>query len=64
VESTEEMLDEWRPLLCPFDVKMSQALFFLELFLPTLMYPHEYERGFRYNLSAVLSLICLFSGYI
>ena len=50
VESTQEMLDEWRPLLCPFDMKMSEGLFYLELFLPTLMYPHEYDRGFRYDL--------------
>ena len=50
VEATQEMLDEWRPLLCPFDVKMSEGLFYLELFLPTLVYPHEYDRGFRYDL--------------
>ena len=49
VESTQEMLDEWRPLLCLFDAKMSEGLFYLELFLPTVMYPHEYDQGFRYG---------------
>jgi len=44
------MLDEWRPLLCLFDLKMSEGLFYLELFLPTLMYPHEHDRGFRYEM--------------
>jgi len=57
VESTQEMLDEWRPLLCPFDVKMSEGLFFLELFLPTLMYPHEYDHGFRCNWSVIVVVV-------
>lgn len=48
MESTQEMLDEWRPLLCPFDVKMAEGLFFMEIFLPTLMYPEEQAKGFRY----------------
>jgi len=49
VESTQEMLNEWRPLLCLFDVKMSEGLFYLDLFLPTVMYPHEYDQGFRFH---------------
>ena len=57
MESTQEMLDEWRPLLCPFDVKMSEGLFFLQLFLPTIMYPHEYDHGFRYE--CVCLSVCL-----
>ena len=48
MEATQEMLDEWRPWLCPFDVKMVEGLMFLEAFLPTLLYPEEHDRGFRY----------------
>ncbi|KAK7902167.1 hypothetical protein WMY93_018936 [Mugilogobius chulae] len=31
--ATQEMLDEWRPLLCPFDVTMQRAISYFELFL-------------------------------
>ena len=57
MESTQEMLDEWRPFLCPFDSKMSEGLFYLELFLPTLMYPHEYDQGFRYVIVTVPAVV-------
>lgn len=43
VESTKEMLDEWRPLLCPYDMTFSKAIEQFELFLPTIVYPHEHE---------------------
>lgn len=33
--ATEEMLEEWRPLMCPFDVTMNKALAYCEMFLPT-----------------------------
>ena len=33
--STQEMLDEWRPLMCPFDVTMGIAVSYFEMFLPT-----------------------------
>jgi proteasome activator subunit 4 len=33
--TTSEMLDEWRPLLCPFDVTMGKAMGYFEMFLPT-----------------------------
>ena len=29
------MLEEWRPLMCPFDVTMSKAISYCEMFLPT-----------------------------
>ncbi|XP_060589859.1 proteasome activator complex subunit 4B-like [Ruditapes philippinarum] len=46
-ESTQEMLDEWRPLLCPFDVTVIKALQYLDLFLPTNLMEHEMDKGFR-----------------
>ena len=33
--ATQEMLDEWRPLMCPFDVTMGKAMCYFEMFLPT-----------------------------
>ncbi|KAL4238306.1 Proteasome activator complex subunit 4 [Mactra antiquata] len=47
VESTQEMLDEWRPLLCPFDVTVIKGLQYLELFLPTNLAVDEMDQGFR-----------------
>ncbi|XP_022243744.1 proteasome activator complex subunit 4-like [Limulus polyphemus] len=47
VESTQEMLTEWRPLICPFDVTMNKAMMYFELFLPTLLGPDNYDKGFR-----------------
>ena len=35
LSATQEMLVEWRPLLCPLDVTMGKAFSYLELFLPT-----------------------------
>lgn len=46
--STQEMLDEWLPLMCPFDVTMHKAVAYLELFLPTMLPPEQHHRGFRW----------------
>ncbi|KAG1668701.1 Proteasome activator complex subunit 4 [Nymphon striatum] len=45
--STQEMLDEWRPLMCVYDVTMMKAMMYLELFLPTTLDPKEHDLGFR-----------------
>uniref|UniRef100_A0AAR2INB5 Proteasome activator Blm10 mid region domain-containing protein n=1 Tax=Pygocentrus nattereri TaxID=42514 RepID=A0AAR2INB5_PYGNA len=45
--ATQEMLVEWRPLLCPFDVTMQRAIGYFELFLPTTLPPHLHHRGFK-----------------
>ncbi|XP_065305913.2 proteasome activator complex subunit 4A-like [Dermacentor albipictus] len=47
VESTQEMLDEWEPLMCPFDVTMHKAMAYFELFLPTMLPPEQHDRGFK-----------------
>ncbi|XP_063047941.1 proteasome activator complex subunit 4A [Engraulis encrasicolus] len=45
--ATQEMLDEWRPLLCPFDVTMQRAVSYFENFLPTTLPPHLHHKGFK-----------------
>ena len=47
--STTAMLDKWRPLLCPFDVVVSKAAKYFDLFLPTLVY-NEAERDVSWKL--------------
>ncbi|XP_013404552.1 proteasome activator complex subunit 4 [Lingula anatina] len=47
VESTQEMLEEWRPLMCPFDTTMGKAMKYFELFLPTMLPPEHHDKGFR-----------------
>ncbi|XP_077865747.1 proteasome activator complex subunit 4-like [Saccoglossus kowalevskii] len=56
LESTQEMLDEWRPLLCPFDVTMSKGVGYMEMFLPTTLPPEHHDKGFRLWLDEMLNL--------
>ncbi|XP_010009291.1 PREDICTED: proteasome activator complex subunit 4-like, partial [Nestor notabilis] len=46
-DATAEMLDEWRPLMCPFDVTMQKAITYFELFLPTTLPPALHQKGFK-----------------
>uniref|UniRef100_A0A8C6V0Y2 Proteasome activator subunit 4a n=1 Tax=Neogobius melanostomus TaxID=47308 RepID=A0A8C6V0Y2_9GOBI len=54
--ATQEMLDEWRPFLCPFDVTMQRAISYFELFLPTTLPPELHEKGFKLWFEEMLSL--------
>uniref|UniRef100_A0AAX7SGS9 Proteasome activator subunit 4 n=1 Tax=Astatotilapia calliptera TaxID=8154 RepID=A0AAX7SGS9_ASTCA len=54
--ATQEMLDEWRPLLCPFDVTMQRAISYFELFLPTTLPPDLHHRGFKLWFDELVSL--------
>ncbi|XP_006791331.1 proteasome activator complex subunit 4B [Neolamprologus brichardi] len=54
--STKEMLDEWRPLLCVFDVVMQKAISNMELFLPTIMPPEEHSQGFQLWFDELMNL--------
>ncbi|KAH9375495.1 hypothetical protein HPB48_023088 [Haemaphysalis longicornis] len=45
--STIEMLEEWLPLLCPFDRSMQKAMAYFQLFLPTTLPPDQHGIGFR-----------------
>ncbi|CAG09459.1 unnamed protein product, partial [Tetraodon nigroviridis] len=54
--ATQEMLDEWRPLLCPFDVTMQRAISYFELFLPTTLPPELHHKGFELWFDELISL--------
>lgn len=41
LNATAEMLEEWRPLMCPFDMSMNDAFERFNLFLPTLFAQDE-----------------------
>lgn len=46
-DATAEMLEEWRPLMCPFDVTMQKAVSYFEIFLPTSLPPELHHKGFK-----------------
>jgi hypothetical protein len=46
-DATKEMLADWRSLLCVFDSSMATAFERFKFFLPTLLYEHESEHGYK-----------------
>ena len=40
-------MEEWRPLLCPFDITVIRGLQYVELFLPTNPAVEDMDFGFR-----------------
>lgn len=46
LEATKEMLEEWRPLLCPFDMTMAMGVGLFETFLPTKIDPSNHQHGY------------------
>ncbi|XP_072167902.1 proteasome activator complex subunit 4-like [Diadema setosum] len=56
VESTQEMLDEWRPLLCPFDETMTKGILYIEAFMPTLLPPEQHQKGFKLWLDEMINI--------
>ena len=50
------MLEEWRPLLCPFDVTVIRGLSYYELFLPTSLPPEKHHMGFKYDYDSALHI--------
>lgn len=41
------MLDEFRPMLCPFSTEIARAIEYLELFLPLNVKPEEADVGYK-----------------
>ena len=54
INATKEMLAEWRPIMCPFDVSMSKALERFSLFIPSILFEHEFEFGYKLAINFVL----------
>ncbi|XP_046402715.1 proteasome activator complex subunit 4A-like [Ischnura elegans] len=46
-EATQEMLDEWRPLLCPYDSRLCHTMTYLEWFLPVTLPPSKAHLGYK-----------------
>lgn len=56
LEATQEMLEEWRPMLCPFDVSIQRAFTYLNLFLPTTLPPEHHDKGFKLWFEEIMQL--------
>jgi len=63
VEATKEMLEEWRPWLCPFDgVVFNKAMKYLHNFLPTKLPPESHASGFKLWFDEMISMWIHSSG--
>ncbi|RNA36559.1 proteasome activator complex subunit 4 isoform X2 [Brachionus plicatilis] len=60
--SVSEMLEEWRPLMCPFDMSMNYAFDRFSLFLPTILLDQGHSLNFW--LREFLDLWLNFSGKV
>jgi len=47
LSATEDMLREWRPLMCPLDVTMGKAMSYFEMFLPTYSASENPEQTYK-----------------
>ncbi|RDD38509.1 Proteasome activator complex subunit 4 [Trichoplax sp. H2] len=55
--ATEEMLQEWRPMMYPFDTSiMLKATSYFCSFLPTALLPHEHNQGFKLWFDELMNL--------
>ncbi|UJR35822.1 hypothetical protein I4U23_028569 [Adineta vaga] len=54
--ATQEILDEFRPWLCPFDSAFSDAMCYLDLLLPVHLPPNLHEQGFKLWLQELLGI--------
>lgn len=54
--ATQEMLDEWRPMLCPYSVYVQRVVTYMHLFLPTTLPPEHHDKGFKLWFDEILQL--------
>ncbi|CAF5217317.1 unnamed protein product, partial [Rotaria magnacalcarata] len=47
ITATQEILDEFRPWLCPFDSAFNDAMYFFDLLLPVNLPPNLLNQGFK-----------------
>lgn len=56
LDATQEMLDEWRPMLCPFSASIQRYITYFNLFLPTTLPPEHHDKGFKLWFDEVMQL--------
>lgn len=56
LNATQEMLEEWRPMLCPFSTSIHRAITYFNLFLPTTLPPEHHDVGFKLWFDEIISL--------
>ncbi|CAF1939925.1 unnamed protein product [Rotaria magnacalcarata] len=56
ITATQEILDEFRPWLCPFDSAFNDAMYFFDLLLPVNLPPNLLNQGFKLWLSEFLGI--------
>ncbi|CAF4737571.1 unnamed protein product, partial [Rotaria socialis] len=54
--ATQEILDEFRPWLCPFDSAFGDAMYFFDWFLPVNLPPNLHNQGFKLWLPEFLGI--------
>ncbi|CAF3831402.1 unnamed protein product, partial [Adineta steineri] len=54
--ATQEILDEFRPYLCPFDSAFSDTMRIFELFLPVHLPPGLHDQGFKLWLTEFMDI--------
>lgn len=56
LEATQEMLDEWRPMLCLYDSASQKATIYMTLFLPTTLPPQYHDSGYKLWFDEVMQI--------
>lgn len=56
LSATQEMLEEWRPMLNPFSTTIHRTITYLSLFLPTTLPPEHHDKGFKLWFDDIMSL--------
>ncbi|KRT82951.1 hypothetical protein AMK59_4226 [Oryctes borbonicus] len=57
VTATQEILDEFRPKLCPYsNTEIASAIEYLEIFLPIVVKPEESDKGYRLWFEELMNL--------
>ncbi|KAG8223216.1 hypothetical protein J437_LFUL003567 [Ladona fulva] len=54
--ATQEMLDEWRPLICPYDAHLCHTMTYLEWFLPVTLPPSKAHMGYKLWFEEIMNL--------
>ena len=62
LSATQQMLDEFRPMFCPFDESMARAMNALAMFLPTMLKATDKKYGYQLWLEELLRIWLGFHG--